>query len=1140
MNQPTATIRSLILACATIFAALLVAPRASAFPLESYADSSVLAQGRWIKISVAETGMHFLPYSTLRSWGFAQPEKVSIYGYGGQRMPDRLTRANYVDDLPRLQVTRSDRGIYFYAVGPVTWTRSGVSFQHSLNPFSSVGYYFVSDVGADTPDRDFALEGFENVTSEPLTTFRERLYHELDETSPGYTGHWLGGEDFRFTRSRTFDFDLTDHVAGTDVWMRSTFFANVPSRSTVTYTANGTQLPVTATLSPVTEYSYAFRSNVASSFALDGQRLTLGVNFNPQGIATLANLDAITVNYTRSIALHNGLLHFTVDRPSVTLAGADQSTEVWDVTNPLDIKRLRTIAATGAVSWTNTFNGDRTYAAWTPAARLPEPRYVAAVANQNLHDSSAGVPDMVIFTVRDWAGEAERLAQFHRQSPDRLDVRVVIQDHVFNEFSSGAPDVYAFRHYLKMLYDRGNEAGHPLRYALMFGRASFDNRGLTSEMKALGEPAMPTWQSDDCTSKTSSFTSDDPIAMLDDGSGSNLGTGTLSIAIGRAPVHNLTNAKTFVDKVIAYAEKSHSSDWKNQVVLMADNGNLGVFMKDSEKQYANFMSTESGSNMFYTKVYIDAFNIIGGECTGGRQRLHRMLDEGIVWWNYIGHGAISTLAEENVMTNTDINNMYNRRWPLLFAATCSFGKHDGPETCGSETMLLTPNAGVIAAIAPTRESMISHNGTIAAAFGNTAFRRDPDGRFATIGDICRNAKNRMLTSASQDANNQKLYYVLFGDPALRLATPSPTVALEQIDGRQVTDDNQCTIMARQRARLSGSVYDPQGNLLDDFSGTLSLTLYDAEYSTTSHGASTGGGKPTEGEAVTFEEQGNKLYVGRDSIRNGRFDITIAMPAEVADNFRPAALNMYAVAADGTEAIGCNRQFYVYGYDDSAEPDTQSPTIEYAYLNHESFTPGTTVNESPMLLARVSDDTGINLSTAGIGHRMTVKLDDNRTFNDVAFYYTPSPDGSPAGTIAYPLENLTEGNHSLTLRVWDTSGNSASHNLEFFVEQGAAPKIFDIYPDANPAHTEANFYLTHNRPDATLKVSLDIYDMLGHRVWTTTVTDRSDMFLSAPIRWDLSDMAGRRVPRGIYIYRATVTTDGHETRSEAKRIAVTGA
>lgn len=1114
--------------------------KAHGFATDSYAPSSVLASGRWVKVSVSTTGIHFISNASLRSWGFSQPDKVTVHGYGGKRLPDRLSRNSYIDDLPMQQIVRTPQGIYFYAVGPTEWTASGTNFYHKLNPFSNFGYYFITDSRSAETQRGIPTEGFENVTSQPVTTFTDRIYHEVDQTSPGKTGHLMLGEDFRHSRTRTFNFDLPDRVDDTRIWIRSSFAAGATSRSTVTYSIAGSDISQTAALAAKNSYTHGTRATTIISSEYGGNKLALDITYNPAGVVTFANLDGISVNYTRRIALEGAQLQFTVSSPSVTLDRADESTYVWDVTDPLDICSMRTIASDRSVSWTNTYSGRRDYVAWSPAGSFPSPAYVAAVANQDLHAQPQDCPDMVIFTVRDWAGEANRLAEFHRNSPDHLTVNVVIQDDVFNEFSSGVPDVYAFRHYLKMVHDRGVEAGHPLRYVLLFGRATFDNRQLTAEMKALREPVMPTWQTDDGLSLVDSFTSDDPIAMLDDDSGTSLPMSIPSVAIGRAPIHTLSNAKTFVDKAIAYASNNFATDWKNQVVLMADNGDMGVFMKDSERQYSNFISSESGKNMFYTKVYIDAFNIIGGQCTGGRERLHRMLDEGTMWWNYIGHGAISTLAEENVMTNTDINNMYNRRWPVLFAATCSFGMHDGPNVCGSETMLLTNNAGIIAAIAPTRESMISHNGTIAAAFGAKAFERDALGRFHTIGDICRKAKTHMINTASYDANNQKMYYVLFGDPALRLATPSPRVELEQIDGQEVSDENQCTIMARQRVRLTGSIYDEQGALMDSFNGTIALTMYDAEYSTTSQGASTGGGKPTQGEQVTFEEQGAKLYTGRGSVVNGRFDMTIAMPSEVSDNFRPAALNMYALSTDGREAIGCNRSFYVYGYDDSAEPDSQAPVVEYAYLNHDSFTSGSIVNESPMFLAAVSDDIGINLSTAGIGHQMSLKLDDSRSYNDVAFYYTPAADGTPSGTIAYPLEGLTEGNHTLTFRVWDTSGNSASQTLSFFVEQGARPKIFDIFTDVNPALTEANFYLSHNRPDSRLTVTLDIYDMLGHRIWTTTVTDRSDMFLSAPIRWDLTDMGGRRVQRGIYIYRATISTESGMVQSAAKRIAVTGS
>jgi hypothetical protein len=73
----------------------------------------------------------------------------------------------------------------------------------------------------------------------------------------------------------------------------------------------------------------------------------------------------------------------------------------------------------------------------------------------------------------------------------------------------------------------------------------------------------------------------------------------------------------------------------------------------------------------------------------------------------------------------------------------------------------------------------------------------------------------------------------------------------------------------------------------------------------------------------------------------------------------------------------------------------------------------------------------------------------------------------------------------------------------------------------------------------IEVSLVVYDMLGRMVWSTVQAGRSDGFLSAPIRWDLTDLGGRRVGRGIYIYRAIVTSDGASSPSKARKIAVTG-
>lgn len=1112
-----------------------------AFPTESYARQSQLASGRWTKIGVSQTGIHFISASTLRSWGFKDPAKVRIHGYGGQQLPDQLTQSSYIDDLPEVATHRTASGIYFYGVGPVKWSATAGHYAQTLNPFTTEGYYFLTE-GTEQPAA-IERQGSTAAGGEPVSTFESRLFHETDQYSLSHSGTQLYGEDFRTKRSQTFRFHLTDMVAGTSVWSRVTFATTTTSDSRLTIAAGGKNL-LTRTLGRSdAEVNYGSRGVYNVTFDTSTPDVDMTLTFEPTGAVTAAHLDAITLCYQRALRMSSGLLEFDLKNTTARLEGASASTHVWDVTDNLRPLEMVTVAGSGAVTWVNPYTGPRSYIAWDESARMLTPKLVGSVANQNIHGIT-DTPDMIIITVKDFAGEAERVAALHRKSPDNMNVLVLTQDDIFNEFSSGTQDVGAFRKMLKMFYDRGLEAGRPLRYCLLFGRGTFDMRKLTSEMKGLKEPVMPTWQTSESLSVSGTYTSDDVIAQLEDNSGNLPAYDRISLAIGRIPARSLTQAKTYVDKLYAYMDNKHLSEWKNSILLEADNGNKAAFMVGTDEKrttgvegfYNSMINDRDASQYRFTKVYYDAFELQNGACQRGEEIFDLALKEGIMMWLYNGHGTQTVLGGEGLHSLTKIDKMFNKRWPVLLAITCSFAQWDGPATSGLETMSFNPSGGIMAGFSPTRKAYISDNDGVIMALGTTMMRRDDQGRTLRLGDMIVDAKNQLLSTAQSGSASAKLRLVLLGDPAMRLAVPDYRLTLDEVNGDEVTADNQTTVMARQRVTFSGTVRDHEGNPIDDFDGTIALTLYDAETTTTTKGTKVEG---TEGKSINFDEMGDKLFAGRGTVKGGRFAVDIAMPTEVADNFRPATVSMYASTADGREAMGVSRDLFVYGYDATADPDSVAPTIDYAYLNHSSFDNGTIVNEQPMFIAGVSDDTGINLSMAGIGHQMLLKLDDNRSFTDVALYYTPSADGTPSGTIAYPMSELAEGAHTLTLRVWDTSGNSTSKSINFFVEQGAKPQVFDIYSDANPASTHANFYITHNRPDANVSVKLDIYNMSGRRIWSSTVNGQSDMFLSTPIQWNLCDMGGQRVGRGIYIYRAVITIDGHDMTTPARRIAVTG-
>lgn len=1101
-----------------------------AFPTDTYASSSVLSSGRWVKISVKETGLHFIPVSSLRSWGFSDPSKVKIFGYGGARIPDHMTRANYVDDLPPVRSENLANGIVFYAQGPGVWTHGGKDiFTHSLNPYSTRGYYYLTDSQTEA-DTSIPTEG-SGPGENAATTFTERLYHELDLVTPAESGHQLVGEDFRFSPKRTFNFPMPGRVEGTEVWMQCEFFARSTSSAvSLSFSANGSELPSAPGDRVKATPFWGDTCRVRKRFTPEGTNLALSIGISYSSPVTLANLDRLAVTYTRALTLPaTGTLVFTSDTRALSLGGAKAETRVWDVTDPNRPIAMPVAASSDAsYGWTNDYNGLRTYAAWTTPSTLPAPSLVGVVPNQDIH--AAETPDMVIISHPSLLQQSRRIADIHAASPDSLKVLVLSSEEVFNEFGSGSPDVNAMRRMLKMFYDRGLAEGSEsrrLKYVLLMGGAHHDHRRLTAAMSSSAALTLPIWQSELCHNESYSYCSDDLLGCLEDNSGFNPENNTLSVAVGRIPARSVGAARTYVDRFEAYVKNPPKSEWRNRVMMFADDGNYGVHMTQTDSTETAIRQTESGRNFTFNKVYIDAYELRNGTSEEAKKKVSTLLNDGVILWTYIGHGAINNLSGDGIFTPGFLNSLYLRNPTFFYGATCTFGQLDGNATSGMESLLLTDEGGIIGGICAVRPVYIALNGPLAITFGDELFRRDENGNFRTVGEVFRRAKNN-ISYTSDNGNIRR--YIFFGDPALRLATPANTIHLTSVGDMAVNEENQPTLEALSRPTVRGEVRDPSGRRIETFNGWISLSLYDAERSFTSFG------RGKEGKQVTFDEQGERIYTGRAQVKEGVFETVINMPLEIADNFRPATLSMFAAADDGEEASGVCRDLYVYGLADNVAPDSTAPVIEYIYLNHESFKSSDVVDASPMLIARVSDDVALNLSAAGVGHQMSIRVDDDLNLTDVSSRFTPDDDGSPAGTIHYPLPELEAGNHTATLKVWDTGGNSASATVDFFVNPDLAPKIFDVYSDANPATVEANFFVSHNRPDAMLTVKIEIYDLAGKSIWASETRGKADMYVSTPVTWNLTNRSGSRVNRGIYLYRTTVTSGG-ESSTLTKRIAV---
>ncbi|MEQ8535480.1 MAG: hypothetical protein RIB86_26715, partial [Imperialibacter sp.] len=200
---------------------------------------------------------------------------------------------------------------------------------------------------------------------------------------------------------------------------------------------------------------------------------------------------------------------------------------------------------------------------------------------------------------------------------------------------------------------------------------------------------------------------------------------------------------------------------------------------------------------------------------------------------------------------------------------------------------------------------------------------------------------------------------------------------------------------------------------------------------------------------------------------------------------------------------------------------KSPVIQ-AFINDDSFRSGNRVNANPLLMVKLADESGINISGKGIGQNITYQIDEQEPviLND---YYVSNLDDFTSGTVLYPLGTLTKGKHRLKVRAFDTFSNAAENIIDFVVSEDTKVRIKNVLSFPNPATESITFRLEHDRGDHLLSISMELVDQRGAVVdkmeWQA---NNSGGFVESP-QWN-RNYNGRRIENGIYIYRLIVVDE----------------
>ena len=761
------------------------------------------------------------------------------------------------------------------------------------------------------------------------------------------------------------------------------------------------------------------------------------------------------------------------------------------------------------------------------SAELPSPEYVYHITNQDHHADEAVDMVIIIPTYQAQLSQAERIKAYHEQQ-DGLRVRIVPADELINEFSSGTPDATAYRRYMKMLYDRAETKADMPKYLLLLGDGAWDNRMRCSEWKGYDpDDFLLCYESENSFSHVNCYVSDDFFCLLDDEeqiqeeqNGRNVYLGKPDVAVGRLPARTAEEAQVLTDKLLDYANNTYAGSWQNTICMMGDDGNDNTHMAAADK-VANLIETNHPSYLI-KKIYWDAYQRVPSSTGYSYPDVTRLIKEqmtaGALMMNYCGHGAPYAFSHELVMQLKDFETSTTDHLPLWVTASCDIMPFDGQEENIGETVMLNPKGGGVAFFGTTRTVYASYNEQMNTTF--TGYVLEPG---YTIGEAVRQAKCD-LVEQGRDTSPNKLQYTLLGDPALKLACPQPDIVIDSINGQSAGSVTQLS---------AGSVVKVQGHVASSapFDGVVTATVQDAKETIVCR-------LNDESEAeqpFVYEDRTRMLYQGSNSVRNGRFDFTFAVPKDISYDDGNGLMTLYAISKDTQQRYhGTNDSFTLNG-SSAAQTDSIGPSI-FCYLNSKSFTNGGTVNTTPYFCAELYDDSGINASGSSVGHDLELVIDDDptKTYN-LNSYFNYDFGDYRSGTVGFILPELTSGRHKLRFRAWDVLNNSSTSELVFNVDQAGSDGI-SVICTKNPATTSTSFIINHDRSSNMVDMTLDVFDMSGRQLWKLMKSGiPSDGTFT--IDWDLSIDGGSRLMTGVYIYRIQVEGNGGLSATYTNKLIV---
>ncbi|NWG29499.1 MAG: type IX secretion system sortase PorU [Ignavibacteriaceae bacterium] len=1107
----------------------------------SKVTSSVLSNGQWVKFEAPTEGIYKIDRAKLESFGFnvssIDPRTIKIYNNGGKQLSEKVTTSRPIDLIENAIIIVGEEDgsfdqsdyILFYGRGSKfrDYDPSDKTIKRFNHQFSDKNYFFITSGGANGKriQTKSSLNTTEDYVQSSTVAFVD---YEVDKINLAKSGRQFFGDDFsQSVPTRTYMNKLDYRISSLPVNYKIRFVNGSSNNFTLAIAENSSNL-YSATL-PGYSTSYtvgvAYNINAAFNGPLPDDRSVLKFTLSSSSVSSVGYLDYFEMEYERELKpVENKIIFFSKDSSAIVeyyLSGFPSSEiKVFDVTDYSNIYLVNPkpgFPSGGDFRFQVAENADsiRKYIAVGNDSYLI-PSNPSIVENSDLRGIQDGAK-FIIISHKNFLDAANRLKSY-RENETKIPISTIVIDieKIFNEFSCGIQDISAVRDFIKYAYD--NWQTKP-EYFMFMGKGTYDYKNV----EGFSDNYIPTWQTEESLQLIygkDSYSTDDFFARVD---GDDLKP---DLSFGRLTTKSLNEANTYIDKIVYYEKDSEKGNWRNLLTLVADDGYTSTGYEGSihTAQSENLTTSSIPASFDLKKIYLaDYPTVITG---GGRRKpdvnseILKIMNQGTLLVNYVGHGNPDVWAHEFVFERgVTIPQLKNDKYFFLCAATCDFGIFDTPNyKSGAEDLLFLKNAGAIATFSAVRLVFSGLNSNLNKVFFDYLLDQ-PRGELnlpVSLGYAVYKTKIDLT-----QVNDQKFH--LLGDPTIRLNVPQYFGSIDSINGQPLIANVQ--VRALSNTKIAGTILKPDGTKWNEYNGEGLLTVFDSERIKLLE----------EIDNYPMRVQGGTIFRGRVSVINGEFESEFVVPKDISYENKNGKIIFYFFDPE-SDGLAFTNKIIVGGTDTTAVNDGKGPEIEI-FFDNSAYVSSYLVGPEPNLIVKLFDETGLNTTGTGVGHKLEGILNKNQGSPiDFTDYFLGELDaGGKKGEINYKFNKMNDGDYTIEVKAWDVFNNFSNEESFFTVVSTNDLVVRDVYNYPNPFSSNTSFTFQHNLTKP-VDVKINVYTISGRLVKQIEEKDINQKFVK--INWDGRDEDGDQLGNGTYLYKLIVkTTDGEFTQSVLGKMAV---